>query len=92
MSKESFIPPELKEKFKAYDPEIQDFITALYAEITKLQKKNIKLQAENVSLNSRIAVLEKENLQYRQHIEPSASEASEALKRLAGRIPKSEDE
>lgn len=52
--------PELVLKLKSCDPDIQNYISALKAIISNLNKQNINIEAQNVSLDCRVKLLEKE--------------------------------
>jgi hypothetical protein len=50
--------PELMEKLKSCDSDIQQYISELEAEIKQLHKKNISMQGKNKSLDIKIKAFE----------------------------------
>jgi len=46
--------PDLVAKLQASDPEVQAYVVALKAQMTKLQKRMLDVEAENVMLQCRI--------------------------------------
>ena len=73
---------ELSAKLKQCDPEVQNYVSAIEAENSKLQLKIAKLQAKNFSSENRIAALEEQTKEIKYGSDVSFSQNSPSDKEI----------